>query len=297
MSSVRQQVMQRLKSEGWIHARTKGSHSIFRHRDKKSVISVPNDGKATNPRVFTAILCQLKNGTKFERMDLANKPKGATMETQQTSKPQTLSPQTKKLVLETMNQKAQEPKPPTLPFPAAVQTSAKAPVTAKGKPRGRTGAVPMKFSDEQILAAAATVEEGGTIMKAARQLRCSGPTAKKCLIKLFGAEAFNTLLNTPPKLRRKAAREREKLATKQTVSAPSSPAPSPEKPKFPVGTPPATPNMVDIPVRLPGSQQFSIGDITDVKFEASYGEAIVTLRLPVNSATFRLFCDWAPAKK
>ena len=84
-----------------------------------------------------------------------------------------ISIETKERVMETMRHKANPPPAPTLPF-----------VVTKGSPRGRTGGKKMKFSDEQVLSAATIFEEGGAVVKAARSLRCSGPTAKKCLIEI-----------------------------------------------------------------------------------------------------------------
>jgi predicted RNA binding protein YcfA (HicA-like mRNA interferase family) len=287
MQSELRDILKKLKAGGWVFDRSTGGHNIFKHDVKIGTIVVPGHWSGDR-RLFKKILCDIKNGTKFERLHTAS-----TASPTPTKEPvvSSISAATKENVMKAMSQKANPPSAPTLPF-----------AVAKGPPRGRTGKARMKFSDEQILSAATIFEEGGTIVKAARALRCSGPTAKHCLVAFFGEEQFNRLQNMTPKERRKATKEKAKAARTFAAAAPAMekilvgvmapPVEAPEPPKpaqaFPSAAAVAEARRIEPP--------FHLSDIRTMNATIVAGVASVELTMNMNSPSFQTLCKWAQGK-
>jgi predicted RNA binding protein YcfA (HicA-like mRNA interferase family) len=286
MQSELRDILKKLKAGGWVYDRSTGGHNIFKHETKIGTIVVPGHWSGDR-RLFKKILCDIKNGTKFERLHAASTALQApTKEPVMSS----ISAATKENVMKAMSQKANPPPAPTLPF-----------VVAKGPPRGRTGKAKMKFSDEMTLAAAAIFEEGGTLTKSARALRCSGNTAKKCLIEFFGEEAFDKLQSMTPKERRKAVREKAKAARVFSAMAPAmdkiistalaQPTPAVEPPK------PAQAFLASAVAEGRCSEPpFHLSDIRTMNATVVGGVATVEITMKMNSPSFQTLCKWADSK-
>ena len=295
MQSELRDILKKLKAGGWVFDRSTGGHNIFKHDVKIGTIVVPGHWSGDR-RLFKKILCDIKNGTKFERSQIAS-----TASPTPTKEPimSSISIETKERVMETMRHKANPPPAPTLPF-----------VVKKGPPRGRTGKAKMKFSDEMILAAAEIFEKGGAITKSARELRCSGNTAKNCLIEFFGKEAFDKLQSMTPKERRKASRANAKAAR-----APADLAPAMEKILVGVMAQPAVaqePLSIDMDDQSHKPAQaflasavaegrcseppFHLSDIRTMNATVVGGVATVEITMKMNSPSFQTLCKWADGK-
>ena len=52
------EVIKRLKADGWVHVRTKGSHWQFKHPDRPGLVTVPHPKKDFPAATLRAIMKQ-----------------------------------------------------------------------------------------------------------------------------------------------------------------------------------------------------------------------------------------------
>ncbi|HOD81443.1 MAG TPA: type II toxin-antitoxin system HicA family toxin [Phycisphaerae bacterium] len=52
------EIIRRLRADGWVHMRTKGSHHQFRHPHKAGLVTVPHPRKDIPPGTLRSIMRQ-----------------------------------------------------------------------------------------------------------------------------------------------------------------------------------------------------------------------------------------------
>lgn len=257
VNSPREQVISKLKQDGWFLARQSGSHLIYKKLGNVNTISVPQDSRGFGVRVYKKILCDLKNGSKFERREL----KGATLQAQPVPTTKTPMP---------------PPKPVSEPRTAPAHAPPPAAMTSPPKKRGKPE---LQFADEKILEAVAAFEDGATLDKVSVVLRCSSQTTKKQLAKFYGEERFAGLLAAPISDRK----------PKAAAYFPSVPVGVP-KPLGTLKTP--LPLIPTLHPKLYDPPGVVLSDILNMKAEVKNGVAYVELEMEMGSPTFLLLCKW-----